>query len=75
MTREQKEYSLALIICLGVTLYVGKGIYEIIMEDPAPKMHVEVVYDCRLAEISPDYPVVVKEKCRKILVPVISRVK
>lgn len=26
-----------------------------------------VVYDCRLAEISPDYPIEVKEKCRKLL--------
>lgn len=25
-----------------------------------------VVYDCRLAEISPDYPVEVKNACRKI---------
>jgi len=27
--------------------------------------HVTVVYDCRIAEISPDYPVAVKEACRK----------
>ena len=26
----------------------------------------EVRYDCRLAEISPDYPLEVKEKCRKL---------
>jgi len=25
-----------------------------------------VVYDCRLAEISPDYPIQVKEECRKL---------
>jgi hypothetical protein len=25
-----------------------------------------VVYDCSLAEISPDYPVSVKEECRKV---------
>ena len=24
-----------------------------------------VVYDCRIAEISPDYPVEVKQKCRE----------
>jgi hypothetical protein len=28
--------------------------------------HGTVVYDCRLAEISPDYPIEVKEKCRKL---------
>jgi len=28
--------------------------------------HGVVVYDCRLAEISPDYPVDVKNECRKI---------
>jgi hypothetical protein len=25
-----------------------------------------IVYDCRLAEISPDYPIAVKEECRKL---------
>ena len=29
--------------------------------------HVVVRYDCRIAEISPDVPAVVKEKCRKKL--------
>ena len=27
--------------------------------------HVTVVYNCSIAEISPDYPVAVKEACRK----------
>lgn len=27
--------------------------------------HVTVKYDCGLAEISPDYPVAVKQACRK----------
>jgi hypothetical protein len=27
--------------------------------------HVVVKYDCSIAEISPDYPVAVKEACRK----------
>lgn len=26
-----------------------------------------VIYDCRLAEISPDFPIEVREKCRKKL--------
>lgn len=33
---------------------------------PVDRQHVTVVYDCRVAEISPDYPVAVKEKCRKL---------
>jgi len=28
--------------------------------------HGEVVYNCSIAEISPDYPVAVKEQCRKL---------
>ena len=28
--------------------------------------HVVVRYDCSIAEISPDYPVAVKEGCRKL---------
>ena len=32
---------------------------------PADVRHVTVKYDCRIAEISPDYPVAVKEACRK----------
>jgi hypothetical protein len=32
---------------------------------PADLRHITVKYDCRIAEISPDYPVAVKEACRK----------
>jgi len=28
--------------------------------------HSTVVYDCRLSEISPDYPIEVKEECRRL---------
>jgi hypothetical protein len=28
--------------------------------------HGEIVYNCSMAEISPDYPVEVKEQCRKL---------
>jgi hypothetical protein len=31
-----------------------------------PKKGDVVVYDCRLAEISPDFPIEVKDKCRKL---------
>ena len=33
---------------------------------PEDVRHVTVKYDCRIAEISPDYPVAVKEQCRKL---------
>jgi hypothetical protein len=32
---------------------------------PESVRHVTVKYDCSIAEISPDYPVAVKEACRK----------
>jgi hypothetical protein len=32
---------------------------------PADKSTVTVMYNCSIAEISPDYPVAVKEACRK----------
>ena len=28
--------------------------------------HSEIVYNCSIAEISPDYPVQIKEQCRKL---------
>jgi hypothetical protein len=27
----------------------------------------KVAYDCRLAEISPDYPPIVKQRCRELI--------
>ena len=32
-------------------------------------------YDCRIAEISVDYPQQVKEKCRKLLMPKVKEFK
>lgn len=32
-----------------------------------PRTNITVEYDCRLAEISPDYPQKVKQKCRELL--------
>ena len=32
-----------------------------------PRNMLAVEYDCRLAEISPDYPQVVKQKCRELM--------
>ena len=33
---------------------------------PVDKNVVTVKYDCRVADISPDYPIAVKEQCRKL---------
>jgi hypothetical protein len=41
--------------------WFGLGLYFIMSQ---PKGNVKV-YDCSLAEISPDFPVAVKEECRK----------
>jgi hypothetical protein len=46
--------TIAIIVILWGTMFVSM-----------PR-HSVVVYDCRLAEISPDYPVEVKNQCRKL---------
>ena len=33
---------------------------------PVDRHLVTIKYDCRVAEISPDYPATVKEQCRKL---------
>jgi hypothetical protein len=43
---------LLVVVCIGALIYV-----------PKPKGK---VYTCSLAEISPDYPLEVKEECRKL---------
>ena len=48
----------ALIVLGALLISLLYGIHGVL-----PK---EAVYDCRLAEISPDIPVDVKEKCRKL---------
>lgn len=40
-------------------------IISIVMAFFPPKPEVAVFYDCRMAEISPDVPLKVKEECRK----------
>lgn len=42
------------------------------MSNEAPRTKLTVQYDCRIAEISVDYPQQVKEQCRKLLMPNIS---
>lgn len=49
-------------IILGIVLSSCIWILVLIFSDiPAV-----IVYDCRLAEISPDYPISVKQECRKM---------
>lgn len=45
------------VLCIGAAIDYLKGYNG----------DVVVKYDCRLAEISPDYPVAVKNECRKLL--------
>lgn len=56
--RENLDFYAAIALCL-VALCVG--IWFVVT---TPR--VTVTYDCRLAEISPDIPVPVKEKCRQL---------
>lgn len=58
---------------------IGAAIFTISMltrlqelSNEAPKTKLTVQYDCRIAEISVDYPQQVKEQCRKILMPKVS---
>jgi hypothetical protein len=41
------------IIMLGINIYINNT-------------HIKIQYDCRLAEISVDYPQQVKDKCRRL---------
>jgi len=54
------KYDFVIMVIFGVLLLVG-GIYYNLQN---PKLVVK--YDCSIAEISPDYPLAVKEGCRKL---------
>jgi len=56
--RQNLDFVLALLISIGAFVFV---IWWNI-ENP----HLTVRYDCSIAEISPDYPIAVKEGCRKL---------
>lgn len=47
---------------IGVVLLFAGAISALVLIEK-PK---SVVYDCSIAEISPDYPIQVKEECRKL---------
>ena len=52
-------------ICCG-TIYFANTMWEI---SRSPITKIEIQYDCRLAEISVDYPQEVKRKCRELMLP------
>lgn len=52
------------------TIWLVSLASEIANKEPNTKLTVQ--YDCRLAEISVDYPMQVKEQCRKLLAPPVS---
>jgi hypothetical protein len=47
-------------IFIGIAVII---LLVVISYDYAPRGH---VYDCTLAEINPDYPIEVKEECRRL---------
>jgi len=57
-----KEYKSAIAVGIFGVIWFGVGIYFLMSQ---PK-HGVVVYGCSMAEISPDYPMKVKEECRKV---------
>lgn len=64
---------------LFIASVIGVGIFVISLmnhmtelSNEAPRTKLTVQYDCRIAEISVDYPQQVKEQCRKLLMPNIS---
>jgi hypothetical protein len=54
-------------VCLIVLL--GAASFAIAIYAMNPNVHVTIQYDCRLADISPDYPPAVKNACHKLLQP------
>jgi hypothetical protein len=52
------DFNLAVVTIIAFVLLWGTVI------ELMPR-HGVIVYDCRLAEISPDYPIEVKQKCRE----------
>jgi hypothetical protein len=50
----------SMIVIIGLSLVAIIAVFS----DFYPK---EKIYDCTLAEISPDYPIEVKQECRRLL--------
>lgn len=48
-------------VLFSMLLFCGYAMLQL------PRTAIAIQYDCRLAEISPDYPQVVKQKCRELM--------
>jgi hypothetical protein len=55
------QFTVLLVVCLFIYAMIGWGIIKY------ASRNVTMNYDCRIAEISPDVPVAVKEKCRRLM--------
>lgn len=59
-----KEF-VATVAVFAVMVVIGVGLISLVRNGPGA-VHRVVTYDCRIAEISPDVPTAVKEKCRRL---------
>lgn len=57
---------LASFLVLAAMICVGIALISIVSYGPGGR-HLEVKYDCRIAEISPDVPQEVKTRCRNLM--------
>ena len=73
LNKAEMEFILALVLVLAFLVWMVKGFFETVNQSPSTK--IVMAYDCRLAEISPDYPIIVKDKCRKLLQPTVRSVE
>jgi hypothetical protein len=58
--------ALVIIGICAMSIYWAQMLWSI-SNSPATKL--EIQYDCRLAEISVDYPSEVKRRCRELMLP------
>jgi hypothetical protein len=65
-TLRDLKYLAGYVIISSLALFMAFGLIMLGNKIGATVSPHEVMYDCRLAEISPDYPLQVKEGCRKI---------
>lgn len=57
-----KEYATQISVGIFAFLWAGLALYYISMQTE----HRTVTYDCRISEISPDFPIEVREACRQL---------
>ena len=61
MIKLMTKGQIAELIALGLLASVSIGLAIIFLQRPH-----EIVYNCSIAEISPDFPIEVREQCRKL---------